>query len=66
MTKWEKSNKLWIGVSERVTRIERDNLTTAENFPELRKNKEASKSQPSLGNKKTDTRHIIMKVKNNR
>lgn len=40
-----------------MTRIERDNLTTAENFPELRKNKEASESQPSLGNKNTKTHH---------
>ena len=54
MIECEKSNKLWTGVSERVAGIERGNLTTAENYLELRKNinsqiEEASESQPSLG-----------------
>lgn len=58
MIGWEKSKKLWIGVSERVARIDSGNLVAAENIPELRKNidlqiQEASESQPSLGNKNT-------------
>lgn len=71
MIEWEKSNKHWIGVTERVARIDRSNHITAENFTELKKTinpqiPEAGESQSSLINKNKTLRHIIMKVKNNR